>query len=200
VLRLGSRSTRLFLCVLLGLWSPLAAFAGVGGRISGTVKDASGYVVPKATVSITNTATGIRQALTTDDRGVFAFLDLQVGQYDLEIVSSGFKPYQRKGIVIDADSALLIDALLEVGGKNETVTVDANAAQVETSSTQLGEVITGQQMTAVPLNGRSYTDLLALQPGDYQFDGAGRGCGGVVSFGKSEPRNGVDQRATGICE
>ena len=165
MLRLGSRSTSLFLCVLLGLWSALAAFAGVGGRISGTVKDASGSVVPKATVSITNTATGIRQALTTDDKGVFAFLDLQVGQYDLEIVSSGFKPYQRKGIVIDADSALLIDALLEVGGKNETVTVDANAAQVETSSTQLGEVITGQQMTAVPLNGRSYTDLLALQPG-----------------------------------
>ena len=160
-----SRVAGLLLCVVLGLSFARTTPGGVGGRISGTVKDASGSVVPKATVSITNPETGTRQTLTTDEKGVFAFLDVQVGRYELEIVSSGFKPYQRKGIVIDADSALLIDAVLEVGGKNETVTVDAHAVQVETSSTQLGEVITGQQMTAVPLNGRSFTDLLALQPG-----------------------------------
>jgi Carboxypeptidase regulatory-like domain len=160
-----SRVAGLLLCVVLGLSFARSTPGGVGGRISGTVKDASGSVVPKATVSITNPETGTRQTLATDEKGVFAFLDVQVGRYELEIVSSGFKPYQRKGIVIDADSALLIDAVLEVGGKNETVTVDAHAVQVETSSTQLGEVITGQQMTAVPLNGRSFTDLLALQPG-----------------------------------
>ena len=153
------------LCIWIGLWFAIATFAGVGGRISGTVKDSSGLVIPKATVTITNPENGVRQALSTDEKGVFAFLEVPVGRYDLEIASAGFKPYQRKGIVIDADSALLIDAVLEIGGKNETVTVDANAAQVETSSTQLGEVITGQQMTAVPLNGRSFTDLLALQPG-----------------------------------
>jgi Carboxypeptidase regulatory-like domain len=163
--RLISRVAGLLLCVVLGLSFARSTPGGVGGRISGTVKDASGSVVPKATVSITNPETGTRQTLTTDEKGVFAFLDVQVGRYELEIVSSGFKPYQRKGIVIDADSALLIDAVLEVGGKSETVTVDAHAVQVETSSTQLGEVITGQQMTAVPLNGRSFTDLLALQPG-----------------------------------
>jgi hypothetical protein len=165
VFRVLARLCRVIPCLVLTFFYSIATFAGVGGRISGTVKDASGSVVPKATVSITNFDTGVRQSLTTDEKGVFAFLDVQVGRYDLEVISSGFKPYRREGIVVDADSALLVDAILEVGGKNETVTVDATAANVETSSTQLGEVITGEQMTAVPLNGRSFTDLLALQPG-----------------------------------
>src|SRR6202041_2585772 len=136
-----------------------------GGRISGAVTDPSGSAVPKASVSLTNQATGLRQTLTTDDKGVYSFLDVQVGRYDLEITADGFKPYQRNGMVVDADASLLIDAVLQVGAKNETVVVDATALHTETSSTQLGEVITGAQMTAVPLNGRSYTDLLALQPG-----------------------------------
>src|ERR1700723_1410251 len=147
------------------LFYAITASAGVGGRISGAVTDPSGSAVPKASVSLTNQATGLRQTLTTDDKGVYSFLDVQVGRYDLEITADGFKPYQRNGMVVDADASLLIDAVLQVGAKNETVVVDATALHTETSSTQLGEVITGAQMTAVPLNGRSYTDLLALQPG-----------------------------------
>jgi hypothetical protein len=139
--------------------------AGVGGRISGSVKDASGAVIAKAMVSLTNVSTGVRITLTTDDRGLYSFLDVPVGSYSLEIVADGFKPYRRNQIVVDADSQLLVDAVLEIGGRTETVTVDASVARVETSSTQLGEVIGGAQITAVPLNGRAYTDLLALQPG-----------------------------------
>jgi hypothetical protein len=165
VFRVFTRVCRLIPGLLLVFSCAIATFGGVGGRISGTVKDASGAVVPKATVSITNSATGVRLTLTTDDKGVYSFLEVQVGGYELEITANGFKPYQRNGIVVDADAALLVDAVLEVGGKNETVTVDETAAHVETSSTQLGEVITGAQLTAVPLNGRSFTDLLALQPG-----------------------------------
>jgi Carboxypeptidase regulatory-like domain len=142
-----------------------AASAGVGGRISGSVKDASGAVVPQATVSITNTDTGVRQMLTTDDNGAYSFLDVQVGRYNLEVSATGFRPYKRTGIILDANSALTIDAVLEVGARSDAVTVVDNQLHVDTSSTQIGEVITGTQMTAVPLNGRSYTDLLALQPG-----------------------------------
>jgi hypothetical protein len=143
----------------------LAARAGVGGRISGTVKDATGAVIPKATVSITNAETGVRQVLSTDDNGTFSFLDVQVGRYDLRATADGFRPYQRTGIKVDANSALKIDAVLEVGIRSDAVTVVDNQLHVDTTSTQIGEVITGPQMTAVPLNGRSYTDLLALQPG-----------------------------------
>jgi hypothetical protein len=141
------------------------ARAGVGGRISGTVKDSSGAVVPKASVSITNAETDVRQILTTDDNGAYSFLNVQVGRYNLEVSAAGFRPYQRTGIVVDANSELTIDAVLEVGARSDAVTVVDNQLHVDTSSTQIGEVITGTQMTAVPLNGRSYTDLLALQPG-----------------------------------
>ena len=157
-----SRITSLLAALLV---LAVAARAGVGGRISGTVKDATGAVIPKATVSVTNAETGVRQILTTDDNGAFSFLNVQVGRYNLNVVADGFRPYERTGIVLDANSALNIDAVLEVGPRSDAVTVVDNQLHVDTTSTQIGEVITGTQMTAVPLNGRSYTDLLALQPG-----------------------------------
>ena len=146
-------------------WVALRAWAGVGGSISGTVTDASGGVVPKASVTATNTDTRIRQTVATDDKGFYSFASLAVGNYDLVIERTSFKPYRRTGISIDVNSALIIDAALEVGGRSDVVTVVENQLHVETSSTQMGEVITGGQMTVVPLNGRSFTDLLALQPG-----------------------------------
>src|SRR5277367_1867717 len=166
MLRFFSRSAAIILSLfaVLFLFS-LAAIAGVGGRISGTVRDSSGAVVPKASVSITNADTGVRHVLTTDDNGAYTFLDVQVGRYNLEVSAAGFRPYQRTGITLDANSALTIDAVLEVGGRSDAVTVVDNQLHVDTTNTQIGEVITGTQMTAVPLNGRSYTDLLALQPG-----------------------------------
>jgi hypothetical protein len=153
--------------LLLALIPCLAfvAWAGVGGNISGTVKDSSGAVVSKATVTVTNTDTGVAQTVSTDDKGAYSFLNLPVGRYNLTVSQSGFKPYKRAGVVIDVNNALLIDPVLEVGEKNDTVSVTDTAAHVETASSQLGEVITGAQMTSVPLNGRSYTDLLSLQPG-----------------------------------
>ena len=127
--------------------------------------DASGGVVAKATVTATNTDTGINQSVATDDKGFYSFPDLPVGHYDLEVASGGFRPYRRTGIAIDANSALTIDAALQVGERSDVVTVVENRVRVETTSTQMGEVITSAQMTSVPLNGRSFTDLLALQPG-----------------------------------
>jgi carboxypeptidase family protein len=165
VLYAFSRTCRFILCPFLTLFLAIASSAGVGGRISGTVRDSSGAVVPRATVSITNADTGVRHALITDDNGAYSFLDVQVGHYNLEVVADGFRAYERTGITLDANSMLTIDAILEVGGRSDAVTVIDNQLHVDTTSTQIGEVITGTQMSAVPLNGRSYTDLLALQPG-----------------------------------
>ena len=141
------------------------SWAGVGGSISGTVTDSSGAVVAKATVTATNTDTGIHQTTATDDKGFYSFPNLPIGHYELGVASTAFRPYRRTGIVIDANSALTIDTVLAVGGTSDAVTVVENQVQVDTSSTQNGEVISGAQMTTVPLNGRSFTDLLALQPG-----------------------------------
>ena len=159
------RSIHLLLILILLLGLSTVTRATVGGAISGTVKDSSGAVVPKATVTATNTDTGVRQVVATNDTGSYSFPSLPVGHYDLDITVAGFRPYRRAGIAIDVNSLLLVDAVLEVGELQETITVQESPVQVETASTQMGEVITAEKVTAMPLNGRSYTDLLALQPG-----------------------------------
>ena len=153
------------LAALAFVFLALPARAGEGGSISGTVTDSTGAVVPKATVTAKNTETAITQSALTDSKGFYSFPNLPVGHYELVVESPSFKPYRRSGIVIDANSSLTVDATLEIGQRSDAVTVKENQLHVETTSTQMGEVITGGQMTAVPLNGRSYTDLLALQPG-----------------------------------
>jgi carboxypeptidase family protein len=149
----------LFLC-LLG-----TAFAGVGGSISGTITDQSGAVIATASVTLINTSTGVRQSTTADGRGAYTFPVLPVGSYVLEVNQSGFKPYRRTGIVLDTSSALLVDVVLQVGESAIAVTVSDSAVHLETTSSQMGEVINSEQMSAVPLDGRSYTDLLSIQAG-----------------------------------
>jgi hypothetical protein len=139
--------------------------AGVGGSVSGTVRDASNAVVPNATVRAANIDTGVRQHMATNEQGFYSFPDLPVGRYNIVIEGKGFKPYQRTGIRIDTNRALIVDAVLEIGAPTQAVTVRESAVHVETSDTQMGQVIGAENIVAVPLNGRSYTDLLALQPG-----------------------------------
>ncbi len=140
-------------------------WASVGGSVSGTIKDPSGAVIGGATVTAIEVDTGVQQTVKTEVSGSYVFPILPVGHYDVEINHPGFKSYRRRGVIIDANSALLVDATLEVGERADTITVDDNALHVEIISSQMGDVITAAQMTSVPLNGRSYTDLLTLQPG-----------------------------------
>lgn len=139
--------------------------AAAGGSISGTVKDSTGAVIPKVAVTAVNVDTGVRQSVSTNNAGAYSFPGLPVGHYDVVITAIGFKPYRRAGVMVDVNSALQVDAVLRIGQSAETVTVRESAEQVETTSTQLGDVITSASVAALPLNGRSYTDLLALQPG-----------------------------------
>src|SRR5690349_5899156 len=135
------------------------------GSISGTAMDPSGAVIAGANLQATNTATGMQYKTTSNDRGFYSFPTLPVGRYDLRIETAGFTPQRRTGLVIDADTTLQVDMTVSMIEKIEEVTVLANEIHVETASTQVGEVVTGKAMTAVALNGRSFTDLLALQPG-----------------------------------
>lgn len=152
---------RMLVCLLLS--APL--WASDGGSLSGTITDPGNAAVPGAKVTATETSTAAEQTVMTDGRGFYSFQSLPVGTYNVEVSADGFAPVRRTGVVIDVDSKVVVDASLVIGEKNETVTVSGAAAQVETADTQMGQVITGKQMTAVPLNGRSYTDLLALQSG-----------------------------------
>jgi carboxypeptidase family protein len=155
---------RFVLSVFLVHWcSP--AKAATGGSISGTITDVNGGVIPGARVTVRNLDTTATQTTTSNNEGFYAFTNLAVGRYELEIIQKGFKPYKRTGLVIDVNTELRVDQELTVGEESQEIVVSATAVQVETESTQVGQVVTGTEITAVALNGRSFTDLLALQPG-----------------------------------
>lgn len=141
--------------------------AQVGGRITGTVKDPAGASVAGASVVAVNASTGAKQEATTSDQGAFTFPAVPVGQYSVEVTASGFTPYRRTGVAIDVNSAPQLDITLQLAEQSTAINVTETAAQlqVEKSDTQLGQTLASQQITAVPLNGRSYTDLLAVQTG-----------------------------------
>lgn len=143
----------------------VVAWASEVGSISGVVTDASGSVIQKATVSIRNVDTGIVTTVTTNDTGVYSFLALPVGHYELSVAMTGFGKFEQTGITLNTNDELRFDVVLKVGEVSHSVEVAADALHVETANTQLGDVITGTQMENIPLNGRQYTDLLALQPG-----------------------------------
>jgi len=140
--------------------------AATGGSISGTVLDPSGAVVPGATLTLVNTAQKVTYQAISNAQGLYSFPNLPVAHYDLTVTANGFTPQRRPNLNVDTDSAVRIDTTLSIGNRSDTVTVTGNTGgEVETSSIHLGEVVSGDQMTALPLNGRSYTDLLSIQPG-----------------------------------
>jgi len=155
----------------LSLWlASILAFsailhAAVTGSISGTITDPTGSIIPGVTVIVTNTAQNVQTKTVTDPKGVYTFPSLPVGHYDLKTDAQGFKPQSRSDLAVDLDSHVEVDLSLELAERVEEVTVAEDAVHVETQSTQVGQVVTSHDMTSVALNGRSYTDLLALQPG-----------------------------------
>jgi len=153
--------------LLLGLTPGLAivVWSATGGSISGTVTDQTGAVIPDTTVTVVNLDTTVQQTTKTNAIGFYAFTNLPVGRYEIEILREGFRPYKRTGLGIDLNAEVRADVTLTMGEQSEEVVVSDTAVQVETESSQMGEVVTGAEITAVALNGRSFTDLLALQPG-----------------------------------
>lgn len=148
---------------ICGASGPLHAKVDAG--ISGIVTDASGAVVSGATVQVKDIDTGIVQTRQTNVDGFYAFVDLQPGHYDVEVTQAGFNTFRQTGILLDVNSAKVLNVKLKLGQVSEKVEVSADAVQLDTASTQNGEVIRAQTITSVPLETRSYTDLLALQPG-----------------------------------
>ena len=141
-------------------------WAATGGSITGTVADQSGAVIASAALELVNIAQQTKYHAKSDGAGLFTFPNLPVGHYDLTVTAIGFTSQKKTGLVIDTDSALKVDFMMKVGGDAQSVQVISEAeVQIDSVATHLGEVVAGTQMTALPLNGRAYTDLLAIQPG-----------------------------------
>jgi hypothetical protein len=178
--RITEHFQRLCTLALLFVLGISVARASVTGSMAGTVTDPTGAVIPGAKVVALNTETGIQNSTQTNTQGFYSFPALPAGHYEVRIQTGGFKEYRQTGLVLDVNTALRIDATLELGPVTQEVSVSATAVHVETSNTQMGEVIGDVKMTTLPLNGRSYTDLLALQPGVAPAS-SGEGGGNNVS-------------------
>jgi len=161
------KRTFLVLCSILIL--AVTAFGGVTGSISGMVTDKTGAVVSKATVVALNVETGIKSSTETNAEGFYSFPALPVGHYNIEVQAKGFSEFKETSLVLDVNTALRIDTTLQVGTAGEKIEVSAAVAQVNTESTQMGELIGGKEMTSLPLNGRDWTELMAVQPGVIPF-------------------------------
>ena len=146
-------------------WSTPANADNLYASIRGTVVDPSGAVVPDAKLTATNVATGINYNTTSNKDGLFTFVQLPIGDYKVRVEKSGFKAFSESRIHLDLDQVYNLKVGMELGVVSDTITVDANPAQVETTSMQLGATVTGQQIVDIPLNGRNWTQLMQLQPG-----------------------------------
>jgi hypothetical protein len=152
--------------VLMTITCQARLFAATGGSISGSVVDSTGAAIQGASLNLVNDAEQTPYRTVSDKQGFYIFPNLPVGRYTLTTIATGFGPQRKLGLAVDSDSTLHFDVVLEMADAAETVTVSSsNATQVDTVATHLGEVVSAAQMTAIPLNGRSYTDLLAIQPG-----------------------------------
>ena len=133
--------------------------------LTGTVVDPSGAVVPGAAVTLQNSDNGDQQNSVTGNDGSYSFAALTPGHYQIRIQAPGFKPYLQSDIAVAGAAQLKVDAVLVLDSASTIVEVSAQGSEADLSSTQLGETIAAKKMTSVPLNGRAYTDLLALQAG-----------------------------------
>jgi len=136
-----------------------------GGRVRGTVTDASGGAVVGAKVTLINEATNVTREAQTSNNAEYLFLEVPVGSYAIEVNHTGFKKYVRKDVPVNLNEVVTVDIPLQIGGSTETVEVTGAPPVVDTTSTQLGAIVNERSSTQLPLNERDVFQLLQLQPG-----------------------------------
>ncbi len=147
------------------LLSPSLQAQVAGGTLSGTITDASGAVVPTAEVVIKNSATGITTTVKTNTEGIYTAPNLLPGSYEVAVSAAGFDTEIKKGIVINVGSQPVFNLVLEVGVVVNRVEVSTDAPTVQLTSSEISATVNATTVRELPLNGRSWTDLAALQPG-----------------------------------
>ena len=151
--------------VLVTLAAAISLHADVTGSILGIVTDSSGGVLANVQVVATNLDTNLSRTVSSDSTGQYRILALPVGRYKVQSMLSGFQKFLATGIDLTVNEQHRLDIVMQVGGLEQAVEVNATANQTETTSSQLGEVIEERKLLTLPLNGRSYIDLLGLQAG-----------------------------------
>jgi hypothetical protein len=169
-----------------------AAF-GQNAGIQGVVTDPTGAHVPQVAIVVTNVATGVVNAVKTNEHGFYSVPFLSPGTYNVEAVQAGFAPQTRKGLKVDVDQIARIDFVLRIGAVAQTIEVTAASALLESETTSVGQVIENKRIVEMPLNLRNYLELaqlsLGVQPARSQGHGARTGGedgteGGLIAAGQ----------------
>jgi hypothetical protein len=163
-IRLASRA--LLALLIAALLTPVSAYAQFDtATVLGAVRDSSGAVVPGATVTLKNTATGITANAVTDADGSYQFLNVRIGSYSVRAELQGFSAAEAKDVAVTVNAHQRVDLTMAVGSIGETVEVQGAAKLLETDSSDRGQIIAKEQIVNLPLNGRNYADLALLSPG-----------------------------------
>jgi carboxypeptidase family protein len=171
--------------------SPLTA--QVSAVVSGTVTDQSGAVVSAATVTVKSTDTGAVRTTSTDDSGLYRVFALPVGAYEIRARKPGFTEEVRTGVRLVVGQSATVDLSLSVGEASQEVTVNADAPLVSVVTKDISGLVGERQIHDLPLNGRSYDQLLTLNPGAVNFTSAKTG-----GIGVSNPPTGTTSRFQAI--
>jgi hypothetical protein len=173
-----------------------AACAQDTASLTGTVTDPSGAAIPNAQVAVKNAAHGINLNTVSNGSGDFLFASLPIGSYDLIVTAEGFKKYEAKGVVLRIADKSRVNVAMQVGTiSTEVIVQGSEVAQVETQSSEIAGTITGKEISQLELNGRDYTQLVALSPGVTNQSGADEGEPGAstvafsVNGGRTEYNN-----------
>src|SRR6267143_3330110 len=189
----------LIICLVAAV--PSVAAQITSGTITGLVTDDSGSAVAGASVTVTFTQTGATRTATTSAEGTFSFQELSPGLYNITVSKQGFKKVEQRGVEAHVSDLTNVMIKMPVGGIVETVEVEASAVQVETQSGVVGNVVTGQEVRELPMNGRNFVQLTTLMPGAAvaeNFDGKNKGllAGVDISF-SGAPANANQWRVDG---
>src|SRR6266545_8097113 len=190
------------LFVLIAVSATIATAQTGTSNITGTVRDTTGAVVPGASVTATNEATGVKSTQTTTDSGVYAFSALPVGNYTITVEKQGFKTLQTTNNALEVGTPLTVDMALEVGSVSETVTVTGGAEQLQTANATMGNVVEQKAIETLPLNGRNPLTLLLFEPGVVQRSQGAAGSGVHVNGSRDRAFNvtidGIDANESSV--
>jgi len=171
---LAAGSARVRLCVcLVTLFAATFAFAQAGrGSISGTVTDQNGALLPAAQVLLLNKATGVSLHTVTNGAGLYNFISLNPGVYQVKASQSGFVTVAQENVTVDVDQVTEVNIALRVGAATETVSVTETGSLVEASNSTVGSLITAETIDRVPLVSRNVYDLIQLSAGVNAVNGS----------------------------
>jgi hypothetical protein len=160
------------ICILLISLATLPRLVGQGATatIQGIVIDTSGAAIPAAAIQVKNAGTGAASNSQSDPQGRFNIADLAVGTYSVSASKTGFSTVVHEGVVLNVGAEAVVDFALAVGQQTQTITVQGEVSQVETTNATVGALVDQTQMKDLPLNGRNFEQLILLAPGVQQIN------------------------------